>query len=547
MKLVAAVFADFAETFLGGESQLLTRLGSRSVLGHMLTRLMDVEGLERRCLFVRPRDEGGAREVLGELGLADEIDVLALDTGARPRRRLLRCGRKWNLEAWRGSPPGSTWFDEYVEPLCVARVLDHYQCEGVLCLGGHQPVLDVGIATEMLTHQRENDAEARFLFTQAPPGLAGIILRRDVTRELLEQQLPVGLLLSYRPEMPQMDPITKQSCLRIAAEVAQTPARLTADTRRGREVLAQAFAELGEDCDAGALCAWLRADGPDRAGSLPVEVELELTTDDPSPETTLRPRGDRVPRRRLEGLDAVGRLARQLATYDDRLVFLGGHGDPLLHPEFPEICRRIRAAGVCGLGVGTTLVELSDPVLSALIDSGVDVVEVRLDANSAATYRAVHNVDAFERVLSNIERIQAARRKHKSPQPLVVCSLTRCAATLAELEAFFERWIQTTGWAVILGYNEYVGVLPPDSLLATRPPTRGPCQRLATRMMLLADGQAVLCSQDVGGVTTLGSWVSDGLADLWRGAALRNARESHSWRAFDNYPLCGRCGEWFRP
>ncbi len=547
MRFVAAVFADFAETFLGGASQLLTRLGSRSVLGHTLARLMRVAGVERRCLFVRPRDADVAKATVEELGLADEIDVVALDEGARPRRRLLRCARKWNLEAWRGSPLGTTWFDEYVEPLCVARVLDHYECEGVLCLDGHQPALDADIATQMIAHQRENDAEARFVFTQAPPGIAGIVLRRDVTRELVEQQYPVGLLLSYRPEMPQMDPITRQSCLRIAAEVAQTPARATADTRRSRELLAQAFSELGEDCDAPTLCAWLREDGHDRAGPLPAEVELELTTEDPLPETTLRPRGDRVPRRQLEDLDAVERLARQLAAYDDRLLFLGGHGDPLRHPRFPEICRQIRAAGVCGLGVGTTLVEPSASALSALVDNGVDVVEVRLDANSPATYQAVHNADAFERVLSNIDRIQAARRERQSPPPVVICSLTRCAATLAESEAFFEHWIQTTGWAVIRGYNEYGGLLPPDSLLATRPPTRGPCRRLDTRMMLLADGRAVLCAQDISGETAFGSWNSEALADLWRGKALDAARESHSRLAFGDRPFCARCGEWFRP
>jgi len=547
MDIVAAVFADFAETFLGGPSQLATRLGSRSVLGHTLTRLMHVGGLERRCLVVQPRDEPAAGRVVRELGLADKVDVLGLDDGLRPRRRLLRCGRKWNLAGWRGSPLGTTWFDEYVEPLNVGRVVDHYRCEGVLCLDGHQAALDVAIASDMVAHQRENDAEAGFVFTQAPPGLAGIILRREVTRELLEQQYPVGLLLSYRPEMAQTDPITREPCLRIDPDVSQTMARLTADTLRGRELLAEALEELGEDCDARALCAWVRADGHDRAGSLAVEVELELTTDDPLPETTLRPRGQRVPRRRLEDLEAISRLAAQLATYDDRLLVLGGHGDPLLHPEFPEICGRIRAAGVCGLAVVTTLVELPDTTLEALIEHGVDLVEVQLDANSAATYRTVYKADAFGRVIENIERLQAARRSRQSPQPVVACSLTRCAATLAELEAFFEQWIKATGWAVIRGYNDYGGLLPADPVLNMRPPLRSPCRRLDNRMMLLADGRSVLCSQDVNGETAFGSWISETIAGLWRGAALQAARESHSRLKFDNYSLCDRCGEWFRP
>ena len=143
--------------------------------------------MSRGCTTRQRRDRQVAGQVVRELGLADKVDVLELDDGVRPRRRLLRCGRKWNLEGWRGSPLGTSWFDEYVEPLNLGRVVDHYRCEGVLCLDGHQAALDVGIASDMVAHQRENEAEARLVFTQAPPGLAGIILRREVTRELLEQ------------------------------------------------------------------------------------------------------------------------------------------------------------------------------------------------------------------------------------------------------------------------------------------------------------------------------------------------------------------------
>ena len=546
MKIVAAVFADFVETFLGGPSQLLTRLGSRSIIEHTLSRLLRVAGVDGRCLFVQPRDEAVARQTVANLGLSDAIDVLALDNGTRARRELIRCGRKWNLDCWRGSPLGTTWFDEFIEAPNVGRVLDHCDCEGVLCLDGHQPLLDAEIATAMIAQQRENDAEARFVFTQAPPGLAGILLRRDVTRELLERQIPIGILLSYRPEMPQMDPINKAVCCRVPAEVAQTPARLTGDTQRSRELLELALAELGAECSASDVCTWLAGSEHDRAGRLPLEVDLELTTDDPLPETTLRPRGSRVPRRRLDDLDAVSRLAEQLAAYDDRLLVLGGHGDPLLHPAFADVCRRVRTAGICALGVATTLVELSDPALQAMLAT-VDLVEVQLDADSAETYRSVHGVDAYARVLANVERIQEQRQARMNARPVVACSLTRCSRTLAEVEAFFAKWIRATGWAVIRGYNEYCGRLAANTVLGTTPPVRGPCRRLASRMTLLADGQAVLCEQDVGGEAALGSWITEGLEALWRGAKLAEVREAHSTLSLGGYPLCERCGEWHRP
>ena len=507
---------------------------------------MRVEGLDGRCLLVRPRDKEAAERVVRDLALAEEIDVLPLDDGRRPRRGLLRAARKWNLDSWRGTPLGSTYFDEFVEAIGVARVLEHYGCEGVLCLDGHMPVLDPHIATAMLAQQRECDAEAKMMFTQAPPGLAGIILRRELTRELLEQNVPLGLLLSYRPEIPRGDPINQPVCTSVDAGISHTAARLTADTRHSRELLSAALAELGNDVDAGELCAWLRQPQRDQIGPLPLEVELELTTDDPLPETSLRPRGERVPERQLTDLDTVDRIAAELAEYDDRRIVLGGHGDPLAHPQFAGVCGRIRAAGVCALGVVTPLVDLSDENLAALLDQDVDIVQVRLDANTAETYRRLHGADHFARVVANVERIEKLRQERTSPEPLVACSLTRCAATIDELEPFYDHWIQTTGWAVIEGYNDYCGLLPEDSLLATVPPTREPCRRLNSRMLLLADGAAASCSQDYRGEQVLGRWLSEPLADIWRGEALAAVRRAHAELNVAELPICPGCREWFR-
>lgn len=547
MKTVAAVFADFEQTFLGGPSQLRRDLAGRSVLQRTLSRLMRVAGLERRCLFVRPRDQAPADSAVRELGLAGEVDVLPLDDGHRPRRELVRAARKWNLDAWRGSPLGTTWFDEYVEPLCVARVMDHYQCEGVLCLDGHQPVLDVEITATMLAQQHEYFGEADQVFTQAPPGLAGVVLRRRIVRDLLEQSIPLGLLLSYRPEIPRGDPINQPICAQIDPDVAHTAARLTADTRRSRELLSAALTELGDDAGAGEVCAWFRQAEGDRVGSLPLEVELELTTDHPLPASMLRPPADRIPARHLEDLDAVERVARELAAYDDRAIFIGGHGDPLAHPQFAEVCRRIRAAGVCGLAVGTPLVDLSDENLAALLEQRVDVLEVYLDADSSATYRRVHHADRFARVIENVERIERLRRERLSPQPIVVCSMTRCEATLPEMESFYDRWIRATGWALIRGHDEYCGSLPSDKLLHCSPAVRGPCVRLQTRLMLLADGAAAACSQDFRGVQVVGDWVSQPVSEIWRGAALKAVRQAQARLDLDEIPLCGACREWFRP
>ena len=548
MKTALAMFADFEQDFLGGGSTLCAELAGDTLIGSALRRAALIGEVERRCLVVSPRDEAPARAALQRSGAGERFELLACDDNRRPRRALVRSARKWNLAAWRGSPLGTAWFDEFVEPLAAARVADATGCDSLLCLDGHQPLLDPAIAAAMLRHQADNADDARFVFTQASPGLAGILLHRDALRAVLEADTPVGLLMSYRPETPRADPVARVECARVPSIVAQTPGRWTGDTRASRELIAAAFRDLGEGCDAERLCTWLAAREADGAlPSLPLEIEVELTTRDHLAGSRLRPRGDRVTSRELTDAEALLRITGELASYDDRLVVLGGHGDPLLHPRFAEVVRALRGQGICGIAVVTPLVELTDENLAALHEAQVDLVEVQIDANRAATYRHVHGFDGFERVLRNVARLAESRAARATPHPFILCSLTRCAATLEEMEAFFERWVRACGGAVTHGHNDYGGLLPPDELIALRPPVREPCRRLARRLMLLADGRVAQCNQDVLGQASLGDWQRQTLAEVWQGAPLATLREAHRGLSLAAHPLCGRCSEWFRP
>lgn len=561
MKAVAAVFADFEETFLGRPATLLHELAGKPILRRTLERLVVVEGLAQRCLLVSARDADRAHALLTEWQLDAQIELLPSDPGRRPRRSLIRSARKWNLTGWRGSPLGMTWFDEFCEPLCAAIVLDHSQADAVLCLDAYMPLLDPRIATQMLARAAELEAEAKFLFTQAPPGLAGVLLRRGMVRELLESDTPLGLALAYRPEGPQGDPINRPPCLPLDPDILHTAARFTGDTQRSREVLEAGLAALGEAADARAWCRWHTALADDRPPAgvapngrctkplqppLPDEIELELTTEDPLPGSLLRPRGPRVPPRQLTDIAALNRWLSEFAAYDDRLLVLGGHGDPLLHPDFPQVCQAARAAGICGLAVKTPLVELPEPALEALFVARVDLIQVLLDADSPGTYATVHGRDAFQTVISNIERVLNLRKERLSPQPIVVPTITRAAPTLHEIEPFYDRWIRVAGWAVIEGYAEFGGKLGPDSLLSAVPSFREPCRRLSRRLMLLADGTVSTCDQDVAGRQPLGEWRSTAIRECWQGNAHQVLCAAQARLDFAALPVCQACKEWSR-
>lgn len=544
MNLALLIFADFSSS-LYGPSPLEQPLAGAPLLVHTLRRVARIDGLSRRCLLVRPDHEAQAALALAASGVGELFELLADDAGRRPKQGLIRAARRWNADGWRGSPLGTTYFDEYFDAVEAARVVDRFNLDAILALDGAMPLLAPELAARQLAHATDTP-DAAFVFVQSPPGLAGILLCREALRRMLEVQMPVGLLLNYRPETPRADPIARSECVRLPAEIAQCAARLTGDTRRSRRQIEAAINSLGEEATAAELCAWLRNQPEHQLPPRPAEVELELTTDDPLPETRLRARGGRVPRRRLADLSAVGCLADELATDEDARLVLGGFGDPLAHPDFAAIVRRVRAAGVGALAVATPLVELTEDALAALFEPGVDVIEVLIDADSAETYRRVHNADAFDRVRANIERILAERVNRRSPTPLVLPSLTRCEATLGEMDAFYDRWVQVCGGAVVRGYRAFGGALPADGLLSLEPLVRGPCRQLNRRLTLLASGAAARCDEDAAGAEPLGDWTTQKLAAIWTGPRLVRLRQAHETGDLGNAPACSACREWFR-
>jgi hypothetical protein len=150
-------------------------------------------------------------------------------------------------------------------------------------------------------------------------------------------------------------------------------------------------------------------------------------------------------------------------------------------------------------------------------------------------------------VVANVERLEQARRRRESARPILVCSLTRCEATIKELEAFYDSWIPRIGSAVIRGHNDYCGLLPRDTLLPSMPSLRESCCRLDGRLCLLADGMVALCAQDVAGDLPLGNWHIQPLREIWRGAALNAARSAHGELRLEALPICTRCSQWSRP
>lgn len=544
MKTIAVIEADLDRSPLGTASRLAVDLAGRAVLGRTLDRL-------RRCRrlaslhVIAPIEQ---RERVRGLIDGDDVRIETHDYGPAPWQESVRRARKWAVDSWRGGIGGLCWFDECCHAAVLSALAKRERADAVAVVPAAAVLIDPKLLDAMIEHFDSLGEDYRLVFCQAPPGISALLAKPVFLDDTHRANQPPGRALTYNPEHPQLDFTSRPCCFGVPNAVIETPARLLADTHRGMALLEELLAaQSADELDAERICRLLADRRHRHLDRLPREIELELTTEDPLTDTTVRPRGNRVPKRRPMPVDVVRRVAEELAQLDDSLIVLGGFGEPLLHPELQHVLAACRQAGVFGLAIRTNGLAMSGDAIEHLIDGNVDVVNVTIDAHSAESYRALNNADGFEQVTANIQALQTRIAARRSPGPLIVPEMAKLRRTLPEQEPFFDDWMRRTGWANVVSPPHYAGQMPDQAVMSMAPPQRVRCGRLWSRLMILADGTAVTCDQDFAARQPVGDVEAESIESIWTGPTLTAMRRAHADLALSDLPLCPTCHEWHRP
>lgn len=103
------------------------------------------------------------------------------------------------------------------------------------------------------------------------------------------------------------------------------------------------------------------------------------------------------------------RLFRELPAGLEYVDVVGG-GEPLLHPQAAEILEEIKRLGVSGSLI-TNGSLLREDLAYRMIAAGWDRIRVSVNAGNAQVYKAIHGVDHFDLVRSNLIRYNEIRQK----------------------------------------------------------------------------------------------------------------------------------------
>lgn len=413
-------------------------------------------------------DVARASSLLGPIAddprvVIEQVDASELEA----RRKGVGSGRIWGSSSWRGGIGGLVAADEAFEPRMAHEALRTRSLDAAVFVGDDWALVDPGLTDQLVERYRSAPNSIRIAFSQAPPGLCGVLLDRkgvDSLSEAREQAgslATIGGLVGYLPIAPQGDPIAKPVCIQIPSELRSLGVRAIPDSPQCRSAIASALASLDDPINA-PLDSVTRALRPMSriTPELPRDITLELCTGRLlGGDWGAQIRGSAQPvEREMMPISTIhALLAEVVSGAPDATLTLHGAGDPLMHPRALEVVRTAREVGFGAVHLRTDLARLGDDeeAIDALLRSGVDVISVDLLATQASAYESLTGTPRFDAVERGLKRLIERRRELGTlagmERPWIVPRITRSALALPEIERFHDTWIMACGASVIDG------------------------------------------------------------------------------------------------
>lgn len=567
MPTLALIITDLQRGFFGHAAKLDEQLGDVNVLTHTVRRAGRIANIDR-IVLLHPADQQPEALIDDTQSIGKPIAFYGFNTTEHENRFLpaARAARKWSLAGWRGGLGGMSCFDEVLPLGPIVAALRQFKADTAYLLRGEWCLHDPAYAAAVIELHTAAPEQMKLCFTQAPPGLAGAVTSMDVLAQMCENHATFGNILGYNPNKPYPDPIGRDVNHPIPASVRDCARRFIYDMPRSIDLIKRVADQLGDELNhADAVRVTnacrsvdaLQADQPPRF--LPQQITLELTPHRPVTGPITPQHYTRFDRDAMDA-ELAGRIVTQLGAAEhggDVALMLGGLGDALMHPMLDQIIQTAHDAGVLGIGVETDL-HADEAQIDQLLDLPVDVVTVRLNADTAAVYEMTMGMDAFKQVITNLQylfnqrspRAEAAammsRDSHRACAmlPWIVPRLIKTGQTLKDMESFFDRWKMISGHAVIESNTTGCGIMPDLSPVPMTPPQRTACRQLGRRMTILSNGQVALCDQDWLGSQPLGDANVDPLMAIWQ--RVHEPVRQHGAGQWDKLALCGQCPHWHR-
>lgn len=231
--------------------------------------------------------------------------------------------------------------------------------------------------------------------------------------------------------------------------------------------------------------------------------------------------------------DFFKKIVDEGAKYKLPSIKLNYRGEPLLHPELPEMVAYTKKKGIIEVQFNTNGLPLNEKKIEELLNAGLDRIIFSFDGATKQTYEYIRTGSNYERVVNNIKTLVKMRDERDLKRPSVRVQMVKMKENEHEVEDFIKMWLPVANRIAVSTYRKAEGAQGEN--------VHFPCHQLWQRLMVCWDGEVRMCCGDWSGEIVLGNAKKSSIYELWHGEKLNNVRELHSQGRFNEIPVCARC------
>ena len=222
-------------------------------------------------------------------------------------------------------------------------------------------------------------------------------------------------------------------------------------------------------------------------------------------------------------------------------------GEPLVHPKgYDMIEYAARHSGVF-VTLTTNGTIMNEKRTRRLLDSGVHMIDISIDAMTPETYAKVRVNGDLNVTRANVLNLLAWIRQSGSSTKVVV-SFIEQPQNCHEAEQFQSYWNeQGADFVVIRRLHSAAGaVVNVANIMRAEQAreTRRPCVYPWERIVLNPRGHLAFCPADWTHGSTIADYRETTVAATWRSDSYRRLREAHLGNDFAAHGFCGQCPDW---
>lgn len=216
-------------------------------------------------------------------------------------------------------------------------------------------------------------------------------------------------------------------------------------------------------------------------------------------------------------------------------VRLSLRGEPSLHPQFIDCIRYCKEHGIGEVSFLTNGSRLSEEYFRQIVDAGADWITVSIDG-IGENYERTRKPLSFQETLEKVKMMKRVKEEAGRHKPVVKIQ-SIWPAIRENPEEYYNLFVPYTD---LIAFNPLIDFTESAGNRAYE--ERFSCPQLYQRIVIGADGMAMMCSNDEDGMNPVGDAWRQSIYEIWHGGPLEEARQQHrrfagAW----NIPVCGKC------